>query len=183
MLPFVDRAYCAFEECVGRFRVVACRPTSLLGTTADSGRAVTSVAAGDTLRVWQIDLVVRTTDVVRLSRDTVLHRVWRWNGDGIGKDSLRLARGDTLFVFPPLGGEARWTYQGVDYRTMEFWPSTKKASNPAADDWWYVQPVRGATGWWHAGEGRRELHPIDDIISEFTDCADAYGSDAAPRRP
>lgn len=169
-LPFIERDACEGEECTTRFRVVACRPTVLRAALSEAAPVAAAVAAHDTMRVWRFDHITRTAGIVVIARDTVLEEQTGWDSPVASVDTLRLSRGDTLFLFPDRGGTSRWTYHSKAVHTLRFWTDQDVRAKPEYEEWWYVQTRRGATGWWRGDSGHHEIQPIDDIIGEYTHC-------------
>ena len=168
-LPYVVRNTCMIMECRTRFHVVACKPAGLRSAAADTASILTVVPASDTVRVWQVDLHVTAPGVVVMSKDHVLdtNSGGGENPPSAREDTVRVRRGDTIFVLHDIASEERvWTHRAKLHRSEPFWPDHGTASNepprnasapnpdPVVEEWWWVQPRRGAAGWWHAIDGR-----------------------------
>jgi hypothetical protein len=201
ILPIVMRDYCQGEDCGTRYVALACLPTGLLGAPRDLAPVVTPLAAGDTVEVLRRDLRVPAVGVVVVRKSVVLDTEMTEAAGGDvpmpRSDTIRLARGDTLYVLSYLAlGRWRWAYHGQLHDSDQFWasatefglgaPSTDSSVAVAltavkSEDWWYVRPRHGAVGWWH-GDDRVELQSTFDMQKEGDDCAQVAKRAAAARR-
>ena len=181
-LPYVVRDMCMIMECNTRFRAVACRAAPLRVSPSDTAAIVTTIRPLDTVRVWQTDLRVTAPGIVVMSRDSVLDMN---SGDGdippsARADTVRLSRGDTIYVLHDIASQERiWAHRGKVHRSEPLWSDHENqipesfrpkrqagtpTPNPTVEDWWWVQPRRGAPGWWHAENGDPALQHPDETI-------------------
>ena len=109
---------CQGEDCGFGYRAVACRRLELRAADSLSARVAGRIEPGDTVTVETGNLRVTSAGIVVLIRDTVLA-----TDDGEPRaDTLRLVRGDTLYVpeYRMLGAWT-WWYRGRLTDGIEFW--------------------------------------------------------------
>ena len=142
------------------------------------------------MQVARRDLRVRQVGVVVIKDDHVLdsESVEVAEGDIMSprSDTVRLVRGDTVFVIKYLAlGRWTWAHRGRLHDSDEFWAAAPvpglggagtdssvavARSTPETEDWWYVQPRKGAPGWWR-GDDRSELQSVSYMERWGDDCA------------
>src|SRR5262245_41763222 len=116
-MPRYLEGYCEGESCGFDYNVIACKRLTLRSEDSRSARAVGSIPPADTAHVVTGSIRVTAPGIVILSRDTLLAT----DDDYPRTDTLRLARGDTVYVleYHELGYWTLW-YHGKLTEGIEF---------------------------------------------------------------
>lgn len=189
IVPITLRYECEGEDCMVQFPAVTCKATSLRAAAADSAPVVTHLVEGDTLDVPRRDAHVTKVGIVVVRKSFVLDHAL-FEDEEVGppgprSDTVRLARGDTIFLLDwSTAGHWFWTHRSTLHEGHQFWSDPPGAiwsstkidstfaaghSEPVTEDWWYVRPKRGGPGWWH-NDGRGSLWSISDMVRLHDDC-------------
>jgi hypothetical protein len=185
VVPIVFADTCQGEDCAVTFGAVACVPVALRRAPSDSAPVATRVAEGDTVHVARRDVHVPKVGVLVMRTNYVVDRESMFDPEGNlltpRPDTVRLARGDTLFLLTYLAlGRWSWAYHGTIHESDVFWAEPPRSRNrdstravarslPTDEDWWYVQSRHHTAGWWR-GDGHAELRPVEHMTDEPEDC-------------
>ena len=150
---------CQGEDCGFGYRAVACRRLELRAADSLSARVVGRIEPGDTVTAEIGNLRVTSPGIVVLIRDTVLA-----TDDGEPRaDTLRLVRGDTLYVLEyRMLGAWTWWFRGRLTEGIEFWngPGQRYFGRgrdslpaiapvePTVETWIRLTGPRSLAGWW-----------------------------------
>ena len=165
--------YCEGESCHFGCRVLIRRPVLLRQMDERAAPESGQLNPGDTALVATGNLWIRRPGIVVLLRDTVLA-----TDDGEPRrDTMRLARGDTLYVleYGELG-YWHWWFGGRRGGGMEFWNGPAQAyfgpgraalaalssTAPEVERWLRLDGAGGGGGWWRAEPDHLELLPGED---------------------
>lgn len=162
-MPRYLEGYCEGESCGFDYSVIACKRLTLRSGDSRSARSVGLIATADTARVVTGSIRVTDPGIVILSRDTLLAT----DDDYPRTDTLRLARGDTVYVleYHELGYWTLW-YRGKLTEGIEFWNGPGQnyfgkgrdslpafsPTRPTTETWLKLRSGK-AEGWWLREEG------------------------------
>ena len=158
MPRWLERA-CQGEDCGFGYRAVACHRLELRAADSLAARVMGRIEPGDTVTAEIGNLRVTAPGIVVLIRDTVLAS----DDSEPRTDTLRLVRGDTLYVleYRQLGAWT-WWYRGRLTEGIEFWngPAQRyfgrgrdslaglSTVEPVVETWLRITGPRGRIGWW-----------------------------------
>jgi hypothetical protein len=158
-VPRTLEGYCEGESCGFDYKLVACTPLVLRSEAMRHARQAGAVATGDTVLVIDGTIRVTAPGIVLVTRDTLLA-----TDDGYPRaDTLRLARGDTLYVleYHELGYWTLW-YRGRLTEGIEFWNGPGQnffgkgrdslpafsPTRPTTETWLRLRRADATEGWW-----------------------------------